>query len=58
MKTISELKVGDSFKTKTGKSSYTIIDIVYSERFGKYYWLLKGGWYVSNKYKEVIPLSQ
>ena len=56
MKKISELKVGNSFKTKTGKSTYTIIDIVYSERVGKYYWLLKGGWYVSNENKEVIPL--
>jgi hypothetical protein len=56
MKQIRELKIGDSFRTKSGKNTYTIIDIVYSETFGRYYYLLKGGWYVSNPYKEVIPV--
>jgi hypothetical protein len=54
--TIEDLKVGDSFRTKTGKRSYTIIDIVYSTELDKNIWLLKGGWYVSNPDKVVVKL--
>ena len=55
MKTIEDLKAGDVFRTKTGKRVYTIIDIVYSKELDKNVWLLKGGWYVSNPDKAVIP---
>jgi hypothetical protein len=57
MRTIEELKVGDSFKTKSGERSYTIIDIVYSKELDKNIWLLKGGWYVSNPDKQVIKIE-
>jgi hypothetical protein len=55
MTTIKDLKIGDSFRTKTGKNTCTIVDILFSKELGyKNIYLLKGGWYVSNPDKEVI----
>lgn len=56
MATIKELKAGDSFKTKTGKGVYTIKDVVSSSDERENYWILFGGWYISNPNKEIIPV--
>jgi hypothetical protein len=53
---IGKLGKGDSFRTKTGKKVYTIVDIVYSSKFDGYVRLLKGGWYVVNLSKEVVKV--
>ena len=52
---IEELEIGSSFRTKTGRRVYTIVDIVYSRELDCNVFLLKGGWYVSNPDKEVVP---
>jgi hypothetical protein len=52
--TISNLKVGQKFRTVSGNTVYTVKDIVKGSD-GKSIWLLTGGYYVEKHDKKVVP---